>query len=292
MRISGLLYACAVAAFSAAASADPVLFIHDASGNLGKVDVATGATTVIGPMGLVGDEIMTDIAFSPTGQLFGTSFTSLYSINAGTGAATLIGGLGAAGLGMNALVFRTDGVLLGAGFLSRDLFSIDVTTGAATSLGTTGYRSAGDLAFHNGHLYLSSMNDDDADGPNPGDIDSLIEIDQSTIVGTLIGPIGFSNVFGLATGDDNELYALSGTTVLVIDPTTGAGTAGPTFTGGMGESFGSSFFTEAGAELPVPEPTTLALLGWALPGWVGRGDAGRLDRRGLMAGGALPARAA
>ena len=56
------------------AHAVPVMHVDDSSGILGRVDVATGSVSVIGNMGVV----MTDIAFNPTGQLFGLSFTGFY----------------------------------------------------------------------------------------------------------------------------------------------------------------------------------------------------------------------
>ena len=69
------------------AHAVPVMHVDDSAGNLGTVDVATGNATVIGNMGVT----MTDIAFSPSGQLFGLTFTGFYSINPTTAAATFIG---------------------------------------------------------------------------------------------------------------------------------------------------------------------------------------------------------
>src|SRR4051812_18695250 len=51
----------------AAVVAPPQIWIDDANGNLGKVNVATGAVTFIGPTGYS----LTDIAFDPSGQLWG-----------------------------------------------------------------------------------------------------------------------------------------------------------------------------------------------------------------------------
>src|SRR5688572_3032283 len=92
-----------------AASADPIMFVHDSANNLATVDVATGNVSLIGNMGVQ----MTDIAFSPTGALFGLSFTTLYSINPSTAAISPIGFHSVPG--GNALVFATDGTLYSAG---------------------------------------------------------------------------------------------------------------------------------------------------------------------------------
>lgn len=72
------------------ASAGPIMFVHDSGGNLGTVDVANGAVSVIGNMGV----LLTDIGFDPSGALYGVSFTDFYSINRLTAATTLIGSLG------------------------------------------------------------------------------------------------------------------------------------------------------------------------------------------------------
>lgn len=69
-------------------------------------------------------------------------------------------------------------------------------------------------------------------------------------------------MFGLATGDDGTLYGVAGTNVYTINTTTGAATNPVSFAGqGLGQAFGQSFFTEAGA---VPEPGALALISIAL----------------------------
>ena len=69
-----------------AASAAPILWVDDSSGNLGTVDVATGTVHVIGNTG----HILTDIAFDPSGNLFGITFGQLFRIDKNTAAATLI----------------------------------------------------------------------------------------------------------------------------------------------------------------------------------------------------------
>lgn len=228
------------------AHADPILYIHDSLGNLGIVDVPTGTVNGIGNMGVV----MTDIAFDPTGNLYGLSFGSLYSINPTTAASSFIGNHGIPG--GNALVFGTDGTLYGAGS-SSSLYTINTTTGSATSYGNMGFASAGDLAFNSGNFFLSSTTN------------HLIEINLAGgAVGTDVGPFGFSNVFGLATGDDGVLYGVSGSTIFSVNTSTGAGSFVSNYGGqGLGISFGSSFFKEA---TTVPEPTTMLLLGSGLIG--------------------------
>ena len=46
------------------------MHVHDGNGGLATVDVITGDVSLIGNMGIV----MTDIAFDPTGALYGLSF--------------------------------------------------------------------------------------------------------------------------------------------------------------------------------------------------------------------------
>jgi len=250
MSISQKLRVIALAATLAGGTASvvaaPIMHVHDSAGNLGTVDVATGNASVIGNMGVV----MTDIAFDPSGALYGMSFTGLYSINATTAAATFIGNHGISS--GNALVFAADGTLYGAGNTTTSLFTINPATGASTNLGNMGFASGGDLAFNGGDFYLASAQN------------SLVKIDLANLANTsVVGSFGVANMFGLATGDDGTLYGVAGTSVYTINTTTGAATNPVSFAGqGLGQAFGQSFFTEAGAA--VPEPGALALISLAL----------------------------
>ena len=114
-------------------------YASDLSGNLFKVNTTTGSPTFIGNMGTV----MTDIAFSPSGNLFGITFAELFSIDANTAASTRIGNLGVNGA--NALEFDASGRLFVA--ISTLLGIVNTTTGATTVIGNMGVSSGGDLAF-------------------------------------------------------------------------------------------------------------------------------------------------
>ena len=211
------------------AHAVPVMHVDDSSGILGRVDVATGSVSVIGNMGVV----MTDIAFNPTGQLFGLSFTGFYSINPTTAAATFIGNHSVPG--GNALVFATDGTLYAAGFGSQSLFTINPATGAGTNLGNISASSGGDLAFNGGNLFLATSTN------------ALLSINLANLAtSAVVGPFGVSGVFGLATGDDGVLYAVAGTQIFTVNTATGAATNPINdFGQGLGGANGQSFFTEA-----------------------------------------------
>jgi hypothetical protein len=230
-----------------------VLHIHDTSNRLGTVDIGTGAVSIIGTMG---GDVMTDIAFDPTGNLFGLSFTNLYRINPFTAAVTPIGAHGVPG--GNALVFGTDGTLYAAGTSSTNLYTLSTTTGSSTLLGNVGFASAGDLAFNGGtnSLFLSATTN------------QLVAINLGgPISGTAVGPFGFSSVFGLATADNGILYGVAGTSIFSVNTATGTGTLVRNYGGsGLTAANGTSFFTEAGAGTVVPEPSTLTLFGLGAAG--------------------------
>jgi hypothetical protein len=228
-------------------SAGPILWVDDSAGRIGTVDVATGAATVVGNAGVV----LTDIAFDPSGNLYGISFSSLYQINKNTGAATFIGNNGVTE--MNALVFGANGTLYAASSSDTNLYTINLSTGAATALGNIGRASAGDLAFNGGNLYESDA------------ADHLLRINLAIPSATDLGPIGFSSVYGLANGDNGVLYGVAGTQVFSVNTSTGQGTLVSNYggTSSLGAAYGSAFFREASPR-SVPEPGSLAICGISL----------------------------
>jgi hypothetical protein len=213
---------------AAASGAEPLLYTHDDLGRLATVDVETGEVAIIGTM----SSIMTDIAFAPDGRLFAMDFGDIYQVDPLTAQTTFIGEHPIPN--GNALVFGGDDVLYATGGSSTQLWQVDPANGSSIPLGDIGASSAGDLAFHGGELYVSSI-----DG-------NLVRIDLDPVSGTVVGSLGFDDVFGLATADDGVLYGISGTQVFSVDTTTGGGTALVDYAGqGLGVAFGSSFVGEA-----------------------------------------------
>lgn len=245
LTIIRFLFLMILALISNAVLSGPVLYVHDNAGKLATLDATTGDVDIIGNMGVT----MTDIAFSPTGDLYGISFGRLYSIDIDTAQATLVGNHAVPG--GNTLVFGEDGTLYAAGYLSKSLYTLDIGNGATTNLGNMGFFAGCDLAFHNGHLYMASLNN------------KLIDIDLDNLSNTVaIGSFGLGGVFGLATGSDNNLYAVANTTVFSVNTATGGVIDFVSFAKqGLGQAFGlTSFIPDVVVAAEIAEPATILLL--------------------------------
>ncbi len=247
------------------------MYVHDSAGTLGTVETETGAVNVLGSMG----EVMTDIAFDTSGNLFGITFSGLYSIDPTTASSSFIGGHGVPG--GNALVFDTDGTLYSAGTSSRDLFSIDPSSGSTTSLGTTGFSSGGDLAFVGDSFYLADSSS------------RLVSLNLADLsASTAVGSFGVSSVFGIATDEEDTMFGVGGTQIFTVDTATGGALNSINYGGqGLGTAFGQSFFAEAGAPgpgpgpepTPTPSPIPLPASGLLLLGAFGMSGAFKLSRK-------------
>lgn len=201
---------------------DPILYVDDSAGRLGTINLRTHETTVVGSLGVV----LADIAFSPTGHLFGVSPDGLWQVDSATAASQYIGGVGFFGVLMNALVFDTDGKLYAAAANTTFLYEVNPATGETIPVADMGVWSTGDLVFDDARkLYLS------------GNDSNLYVIDRGTGLGTWIGSFGFPDVLGLASDSGGEVYGYSGTSIFTVDLNTGSGS--------LLLNYGSSGLTEA-----------------------------------------------
>lgn len=218
-----------LSALASGARAEPILWICDNQGKIGKVDVATGKVSIVGNAGVV----LTDIAFDPEGNLFGVSFDAFYSLDQTSGTATLVRRLGVDLA--NALVFSSAGTAYVMCSGHDTLYVVDSRTGAARPIGHVGgFGSAGDLAIRAGKLYLAS------------NTSRLVEVKLLPVGGAAVGPIGVANVYGLALGDDGLLFAVARTSIYSVDPDTGKGTFLVDYKGkGLGIAYGAAFAREA-----------------------------------------------
>jgi hypothetical protein len=214
--------ACATAANcctpASGGTVDMTIWAHSPS-DLYKVDPNTFALTHVGAFG-ASDQI-TDIAVTPAGELWAISFSSLYKVDKLTAHATYVAGV--SGSGNNGLTFLPSGDLLaadGAGGLKR----INTSSGAVTDLGNfnNGLSSSGDLVAVGPIMYgISSTS---SGGGDASSNNVLMRVDTATGAATVVGPIGFGKVWGLAFVNKRVIGFTTTGQILQIDPATGAGT--------------------------------------------------------------------
>jgi len=161
---------------------------------------------VIGTMTEIGnyDPNETGLSFNglaydvTTGNMYGSSSTSLYKVNITTGASTLIGSFNIPGGIMIAITFDGEGNLYGIDIITDYLYSIDTSTGLATKRGAglgIDLNYAQDMAYDidNDILYLSAYT------ISPVKEGALYTCDTTTGFATKVGTFqGSAEITGLA----------------------------------------------------------------------------------------------
>lgn len=187
------------------------IFFSDSTGSLYRVDPLSANldATRIGAM----PQVMTDMALTPSGKLYGITFNGIYIINTATAATTFVSAHSLPGA--NALFITPDSTAYSASFLGGGIYKINLMTGAATRLPQSDpqYASAGDITMLNGELILATT------------ASQLVRVNPDT--GATLGVVnhGIANLFGITTvgadlygvasGNLWKLNALTGATELV-----------------------------------------------------------------------------
>lgn len=218
----------------------PASRVYAHSGDkLYQIDTQTLAPVNVGTMAGLGTQSLTDLAIDKADKMVGITLDKLYTINAQTGAATLVTALatGAQSQNFTSLSFVPEnlndpnsGDILVSASSTGGVYEIDATTGTATMLGDFGMHngqqigSSGDLIGVQNLGIYATVNV----GTNAMANDYLARIDPATWTATVIGTgTGFNDIFGLAfwQGKIYGFVAGSGTgKIITIDPTTGVGT--------------------------------------------------------------------
>ncbi len=137
-------------------SATTLYALNDTSGELGTIDLTTGAFTGLVPC-VAPVDIWTGLTIDPvSGVFYASDATDLYTIDPATGNYTLIGPFGTSL--MIDIAMNTNGEMYGHDIGTDSIYSIDPTTGVATLIGPTGYNAnyAQGMDFDNddGTLYI------------------------------------------------------------------------------------------------------------------------------------------
>ena len=198
-------------------------YVSDSSGNIGQLNPDTQTVSNIVATGI----IFTDIAINQAGELYGSTFSTLYQIDPDTGITEKIGHFCQSGI--NGLGFTSDGELYASSY-DGGVFEVDITTGLGTLIpGTESFKSGGDIAF-------------DADNNQFFGIDTQGEVYTISLDGTInhVGDTGFEKVWGLYMEDGNLFAQTSGKQQLLINQDHGAATSLGPITGDIQRIYGST----------------------------------------------------
>ena len=241
------------------------VYFDDQNGDLFEGDPTTATYSYVGTSSraaIFGG--FTDIAFTPSGNLYGLDPSGLLSqISPTSGHIMNDGGtnnsIGSTGAGsLQGLGSNSAGILFAGG--SNTLYTINPTVGpTATAVGTntgTSYSVEGDLVFVGGNLYLTSTGDNGSD---------FFSVNPSTGAATLITSLaGVTQVTGLAYDSNNAtLYGYEATgQQFQINPNTGAvsNIVKVTTSGGEDPISSTNEILGAAFDSATPEPGS----GWLL----------------------------
>ncbi len=182
------------------------LWTTNALGELYWANTVTSVEVRVGAMG----QVMTDIAWTPDGKLYGLDFNAnVYEIDPATAAVThrfSIPGNAAA----NAMTSDGDGNLYIAGGTRIFKFSRSNNAVAEVAdLSVPGLTSGGDLAFSGGALFLSCM----------GNMIAKIDIATKRVEArTIINLPPGANIFGIVSSADGSLYISGTANIFKLNP--------------------------------------------------------------------------
>lgn len=133
-----------------------LLYVSSVStGNIYTVNTATAATTLVTTVSSPHPGVTQNLAFSPSGVLYGSESVQLYTINLGTGAATATGSVRYPP-DDNGLAFAPNGILYGVGGpLPETLYTINPTTNAVTYISASTPCWVGLTFAVDGNLYCT-----------------------------------------------------------------------------------------------------------------------------------------
>lgn len=214
MRSFALLLLAVLLCLPALTEAQPFGYSVDSDAqttadDLYRIDLATGAATLIGPVRPAAGPKYQDVeglAMNAQGELFGVddALDALIRIDTQTGLATLVGPLGTAGQGPAGnldygLAFTCDGRLWMSSDTDDTLWQVDPGSGAASAPRDLPAGFAG-LAGRGNTLYGLAL-----DG-------NLYRYSPDIGIATLVGPLGISPAFddgGLDFDADGNLWAIT-----------------------------------------------------------------------------------
>lgn len=213
LALAGALTLCPAPASAASTWAQPPKLVYavtfSTNSALYRLSPRSHRAALAGRTGVT----LTDISFRGS-VLYAVSFTTLYRLNATTGARHQVGPLGLGGA--NALATQPGTNILYGADTQGTLFTINARTGHATVVGAFGHGlgSSGDLAFAGGRLYATVVR------PH-SDESILAAVNVRTGAATTIGRTGYRKVWGLIAGTRSLYGATYGGDFLAISTRTG-----------------------------------------------------------------------